>query len=83
MDARLFGAIAAALFKAGKKSASRTHTGMIRELQIIAVEGSLHIYPVGKKILLVVMGSKDGNIGMVQVESVEVCKKIVSIINIT
>ncbi len=82
MDARRFGATAAAFFKAGERSASGTNSGIIKELQITAAEGSLYIYPVGKKILLVVMGIKNCNIGMVQVESIDVCKKIVSTIKV-
>lgn len=80
MDARRFGAIAAAFFKAAEKSTSAIKTGKIKELQIEAMEGSLHIYPVGKTVLLVAMGKKNCNIGMIHVESTEACKKILSII---
>lgn len=80
MDARRFGTIVAAFFKAGEKSASGIKTGKIQELQIVAMGGSLHIYPVGKTVLLAAIGKKDCNIGMVHVESIEACKKILSII---
>jgi CheY-like chemotaxis protein/predicted regulator of Ras-like GTPase activity (Roadblock/LC7/MglB family) len=77
-----FGAIVVSLFNAGKKASLEAKKGNAKGIFMICEVGSLYIYPVSKRVLLVAVGREEANIGMIQLESDEMRKKIDSVLNL-
>lgn len=80
IDPEGVGAMSAALLGLSRKAASALHQGEFKEIYVKCEDGTLHLYAISDKGVLAVLARRDANIGMVNLESRAVAKRIAEIL---
>ncbi|MFQ6050838.1 MAG: roadblock/LC7 domain-containing protein [Candidatus Hydrothermarchaeota archaeon] len=79
MDGDMIGAMSAAIFGTGEKSAERTGQGKLTQAMIEAENGKILVLDVGKAILAVIT-DRDVNIGLIRLEMNDAKEKLESML---
>jgi predicted regulator of Ras-like GTPase activity (Roadblock/LC7/MglB family) len=74
------GVLTASIYKVGSKSVKALRRGMLEELYLRGGQGTIHLYVIGSKAILSVLARSDANMGMVHIESRELCKRVAQVL---
>jgi CheY-like chemotaxis protein/predicted regulator of Ras-like GTPase activity (Roadblock/LC7/MglB family) len=76
------GALTASVFKVGMKAAKVMARGGLEEMYLRGTQGTMHLYVIDSKAILCVLARPDANIGVVHIESREICRKMAQILGL-